>query len=319
MSISRYLIFCTGILVLSCGERPADQQDGTFDKEGTESQAPPEKPLPYPFPYRLNDPDDTFLLSHDLVEISGLGLSDDGMHLLAVNDEDGYIFYLQPDNGEVAKRLKFSGPGDYEGIEMVDGTIFVVRSDGALFEVVNPGQEDQNPLIHKTFLTSEQDVEGLCHDPATGHLLLACKGKAGKGKDFKGKRAVYAFDLAAKLLLPEPRFLIDREDLLLWAQEGHYSITRKFAEAFEPGLAADAFAPSGIAVHPLSKDYYILSSTGKKLVVLNTNGELLHIEPLAPSLHRKPEGICFFPDGTLFISNEGKGGSAKLMRFGMRG
>jgi hypothetical protein len=35
-------------------------------------------------------------------------------------------------------------------------------------------------------------------------------------------------------------------------------------------------------------------------------------------LFRQPEGICFKPNGDLFISNEGDGGKAKILKFKYR-
>jgi DNA-binding beta-propeller fold protein YncE len=160
-------------------------------------------------------------------------------------------------------------------------------------------------------------VEGLAFDAAANRLMLACKGKAGKDDRFKRKRAVFAFDLETEKLADEPVFLIDRDEIQRWADSGKGGLTEKLAEFFEPSLADDAFAPSGIAIHPLTKEIFIVSSVGKIVVVLNPTGDIVHLEPLDPELHRQPEGICFDRDGTLFIANEGKGGTAKIFRFSM--
>lgn len=268
-----------------------------------------------PFLYRLNEPDTVFLLSSSLTEISGLSPASDGRFLLANNDEQGKIFYLDKESGEVVRELILGGQADFEGIEMAGELIFLAQSNGNIHEVEITGTGNLRTTLHKTHLKSENDVEGLGYDPANHRLLLACKGKAGKGVDYKRKRAIYAFDLNQQKLKDDPVFLIDRDEIQKWADEGKNGLTKKLAEFFEPSLADDAFAPSGIAVHPLTGEIYVLSSVGKILVVLDSTGSILHIEPLDPGLHRQPEGICFDRDGTLFISNEGKGGSGKLMRF----
>ncbi len=308
------------LLLLACENTPKNTvtQPATPEPAKPETQTDLENnppPPPYEFAFRLDEPDATFTMPGKLTEISGLSLTSDGQFLLANNDEEGKIFYLSKENGKVVDEIKFESSGDYEGIEMVGEEIYVVKSNGTIVRVKNSDKKKDRAKSYKTSLNSDNDVEGLAFDPNTGYLLLACKGKAGKGEEFKRKRAVYAFDLAGNELLEKPVFLIGRDEIQKWAGKGSASLTQKLAEFFEPSLADDAFAPSGIAIHPMTREIYILSSVGKILVVLNGNGEILHIEPLDPKLHRQPEGICFDRDGTLFIANEGKDGSGKIFRF----
>ena len=319
--MKNWLLFSLLLLLLAC----ENTKQNPAPVETVEPAKPPETPdlakdpppLPYQFTYRLGTQDATFDLPGKLTEISGLSLSYDGQFLLANNDENGKIFYLDKTTGKVKTEIKFEGSGDYEGIEMANERIYLVKSNGTIYEVKNPNQENQATKTYKTSLNSDQNVEGLAYDPGTGYLLLACKGKAGKGDEFKHKRAVYAFDISRHNLLATPLFLIDRDQIQKWADGGKEGLTQKLAEFFEPSLADDAFAPSGIAVHPLTREIYVLSSVGKILVVLDASGKILHIEPLDPNLHKQPEGICFDRDGTLFIANEGKGGAGKIFRFPM--
>jgi uncharacterized protein YjiK len=59
----------------------------------------------------------------------------------------------------------------------------------------------------------------------------------------------------------------------------------------------------------------VLASVGKLLIILDKNGDIQDVHTLNPAEFKQPEGICFLPDGSLYISNEGKGGSATLLRF----
>jgi uncharacterized protein YjiK len=335
--IDSFLLHLFITLLVSCGDGsqvPNEQQAASQSSDTTpvafaadsadaDSALRTEKkaiaPVPggYRFPYKLFEPNDKFNMPGRLTEISGLGLSADGELLLAVNDEQGKIFYLSKTSGKVANEFKFDKSGDYEGIEMVGENIFVVKSNGTLYEVKKPGTKKQEVETHKNNLNYDYDVEGLGYDETGNRLLLACKGKAGKGGEFAKKRAIYAFDLKEKQLLKDPVFLIDRADIKDWLGKHESSLTKKLAAIFEQSLEDDAFSPSAIAVHPATQEIYILSSVGKILVVLNANGKILHIEPLDPALHRQPEGIAFDRNGTLFISNEGKGKSGKLFRFNM--
>ena len=75
------------------------------------------------------------------------------------------------------------------------------------------------------------------------------------------------------------------------------------------------FKPSGIAVHPKTGQTFIIASDGKKLLVLSEKGQKEALISLNPKTYRQPEGICFSPDGDLFISSEGKDGDGYILRF----
>jgi uncharacterized protein YjiK len=61
--------------------------------------------------------------------------------------------------------------------------------------------------------------------------------------------------------------------------------------------------------------YYLLSSKSKAIIVLDLNGNFLEGARLSPSMHPQPEGITIDENGTLFISNEGGNGVAKIYVF----
>jgi len=76
------------------------------------------------------------------------------------------------------------------------------------------------------------------------------------------------------------------------------------------------FSPSGIAVHPHTKNIYILSSVGKALLVLDKLGKnILSIQALEKKMTKQPEGIAFDKEGTLFISSEGRSGKGRIFHF----
>ncbi len=267
----------------------------------------------YRFPYNLSSPNETFKLSNKLQEISGISLSPDGKHIVAVNDEDGKIFYLNKKNGEIEGEVKFEKSGDYEGIESVGKKIYVVKSNGDIYKVKDLDKKNPDTKEYNTKLDSRYDVEGLGYDAATNQLLLACKGKAGEGKDMKGIRAVYGFDLEENKLKKKPVYTIDRK--IIGAYFASENISQKLVDLLTPQYASDAFAPSGIAIHPKTSDICIISSVGKLFVILTPIGEIKYMEKLDASIFKQPEGICFDNDGTLYISSEGRGGRGKLFRF----
>ena len=270
--------------------------------------------------YNLEEPNQTFELPKILKEISGLSFDKEFQKLYAVQDENGIIFIIDKHTGEVENEIEFHKDGDYEGIEVVGDVVYVVKSTGTVYEVKNLGKEDQKMEKYNLFLTKENNVEGLCLDPSINQLLMACKGIPATGESFeviRFKKVVYGFDLAEKNIDSIPVYDVNLEGIQKCL---HQSSTIKDSEKLHKHFISEDedlnFNPSGIAIHPLTKNIYILSSAGKTLVVLNPKGEVVYIERLDKKIHKQPEGIAFDQDGTLYISNEGgKEKPAKLYRF----
>lgn len=302
------------IAICVCLFSSCESSSSTSSQQQSTSQDKLASQPDYPFSYRLDQPDATFKLHNDLVEISGLSLSNDPRYLLAVNDEEGKVFFIDKKTGEIEKDEKFGKSGDYEGVEMVGDMLYAVRNSGTIVAVENLGKEDKKDESYNTALDPDNDVEGLCFDSATNRLLLACKGEAGKGGEFRLKRAVYGFDLEKKELVEDPVFIIDREEIRIFAEKLGKKVP-KLIEILAPDSSSSSFAPSGIAIHPITKDIYLISSVGKVLVILNPDGKIVHLERLDSTLFRQPEGICFEADGTMYIASEGKGGKGRLFRF----
>ena len=274
---------------------------------------------PYDFHYDLTLPDAVMKMPSRLKEISGLGLSADGRYLIAVQDERGIIFFVEKTSGKLVKEISFQENGDYEGVEVVGTDVYVVKSTGTLYRIQHPGEERQSVDKYNFFLGHENDVEGLAYDSSRNRLLLACKGEAGDGKEFSFKRGIYAFDLATSMLDSVPAYLISLEDVQAYLDTSPtVRKLEKLLDTFSPEESEFVFSPSGLAIHPLTGDFYLLSSVGKLLMVMSAEGEILHIEKLKKEVHAQPEGICFDADGTLYISNEASGGEGLIYRFAYR-
>lgn len=248
------------------------------------------------FAYKINQPSNTFKLESDLTEISGLTMAPEKDHLLAVQDEKGKAFLIDFTDGSVKKEMKFGGSDDYEGIEYVGDEVFVVNSKGNVDAWKYKGGDKDNKRTSNTILNSDYDVEGL-GALASGHLLVACKSAKSK-KD--RNRKVFVLDPISLEIDSMPFLSLD-----------HVAIAAKLGRPKESPI----FSPSGITVHPLTNEIYIISSPAKALVRYNSDGVLLDAVELSSKVHEQPEGITIDRDGTLFISNEGQGGSAKLHIF----
>lgn len=236
--------------------------------------------------YDLARPTAVLDLDASLVEISGLAVQPDG-RLAAVHDEDGVVYTLDPATGAIAAEARFADAGDYESVEATPDALWVLRSNGTLYEI----GADGTATVHETPLTRRCDAEGLAHDAAENRLLVSCKENPGEG--LGRVRAVYAFDLARRALGEAPVYQLARE-----AVDG-----------------AKNFKPSALAVHPTTGHLYVLSSVRPALAVLDRAGALVALADLPADTFPQPEGLAFAPDGTLYLATEGAGGTARLARY----
>ena len=246
--------------------------------------------------YKINGKDVIQIkLPKELREISGLAYTGDAF-VYAHNDEEGIVFKVSVESGEIIKKFYVGNKilkKDFEGIAVVGDSIFLTTSSGVLYRFAEV-EKNKNTDYQKfnTGLTSKNNIEGLCYDAKTNSLLLACKGSA--GKNLKGYKAVYSYDLNNHELNTKPRFLINLE-----------SINSKFG--------IKDFSPTGIEVHPDNGNFFILSSIKESIIELSEEGEILNAVKLDPKENKQPEGITFLSDLSLVISNEGQNKKAKVI------
>ncbi len=230
-------------------------------------------------------------LPGELNEVSGIAWISKDL-FACVQDEDGTIFIFDTKDQEVKKRITFAGPGDYEGIALNGSTVYIVRSDGMIYEVRDYNTKPSVKQFSTPF-TIENNIEGLTYDPKQDMLLLAVK-----DKDLArpGSKGVYAFALKDMKLNTTPLFSIDVSDPLLRA-----------------GKKKKEVRPSAIAIHPESHHYYVVDGPSSRLLQLDPEGKLVEVKDLGNDF-AKPEGITFDPGGRMFISNErGKKSTANII------
>ncbi|MBN2703014.1 MAG: SdiA-regulated domain-containing protein [Pontiellaceae bacterium] len=250
-------------------------------------------------PYNLDDPSALYSLPALLKEISALAYLD-STNLLCVQDELGELFVYNLKTRTITKRFQFGGNGDYEGLAMVDDTVYVLRADGMLFEIKGYSSSSLSTMAYSTGI-SAKDNEGLCCDPAKKRLLIASKTRSKKEDSSKNKRFIHAFNLETKTLEEAPAFILDLEELALRAKEAGIK------DVFEDKKKKTVLKlnPSAIGIHPVTGDLYLLSGPNHLLLVFDAAGNLLKMEQLDKKAFNQAEGITFDPDGTLYISNEG--------------
>ena len=252
--------------------------------------------------YNLLQPTTKFILPYILTEISGLAMVSDSV-VACIQDETGVIFWYGLKERKIVDRYRFGGSGDYEGIEVVGNQIYVLRSNGKIYQV---SFENETTIVLNTPLKGANNAEGLTFDSKNNQLLIACKSKAGLNKKSIKGRAIYGYSLNQGFN-PDPLYLITSKDLETWndQQTTPLNLTKR----------KKSFMPSGIAVQPETGDIYLIANVGKLLIVLSPEGHIKHCVPLSPRVFRQPEGICFTSVGDLIISSEGQDGSGKIQTF----
>ena len=264
--------------------------------------------------YNLTSPDVSIILPDILKEVSGVTYL--GSNFFAcIQDENGILFIYNMLKNKLENQFTFTIDGDYEGIARVDKTIYVLRSDGALFEISDYESKDFTLDVYFTKIPSKEN-EGLCYDPDNKRLLIACKGKTDKGSD--DRRVIYGFDLKTKTLTNDPVFDFDLNVIKKFALDNKVNLPvrkKKKEKIAEPIIK---FETSAICIHPITNRLYLISASDHLLFIFNMNGNIEHIELLSPYFFNYSEGISFFENGDMVISNEGHGKSPALLRFNFK-
>ena len=270
--------------------------------------APPKATLPFNF----NHPDEVIKLPQKLHEISGITFYKK-KELACIQDEKGVVYFYDIKKEKLRNTTPFAKDKDYEGITNVNDTLYVLCSNGEISEI-DSKNEDGLVNTYSTFLNKQNNCEGLCYDNKLHRLLIACKGIPNKGSAGKGMKAIYSFNLTSKTMDKTPVYIIDPDSvkkILVDAQDENI-ISKLFKnDSSEKGFL---FEPSELCIDPITEDVYILSSVGKTILALTSEGKLKFSVHLNPELYKQPEGLTFSKDGTMYISDEGKGGKANLIK-----
>lgn len=237
-----------------------------------------------------------------LTELSGISVEPDGT-IWCIQDEIGAAFRFNPSTVSLSETLRFTEIGDFEDIVTFGDSLWVLRSDGAIFSM-NIKQLEGRTKRYQHRVQS-LNIEGMTYDQRNNRVLLAAKEP--DVNEPKNSKTVHALDLETSDTISN-LFKIDVAEI-------ETMLKKAMADVTIPPLD---FQPSAIGVHPIKSDIYILSATDRMLAIYTPNYQLKTVCPLPASIYYKPEGLSFSANGNLFIAGEGtKDGtiSATILEF----
>lgn len=245
--------------------------------------------------YSLSEREKIFLPA-ELDEISGIAWHED--HLLAIEDESSVIFRLDPKSGKILEKQKFEKNNDIEDLIIRQNTAWVLRSNGNLYQVTDFLTEEQKTHIFEFPIKQSRDLEAIANPKGQPFIYLFCK--VCEWDERPEKFSVFRFSLELLEFDADPFQVIHRSQL----------------KALLPKVWKKVkMQPSAAAIHPLTGELYLISSTGKWLMTLDREWNPTSFHWLSQKDFKQPEGITFDDFGNLYISNEAAGGNANLMRF----
>jgi len=231
-----------------------------------------------------------WLLPRALREISGLALTHDG-RLLVHDDQLGQVWEVDYHRGVLVKRFSLGNgvlKGDFEGITLANDMVFLLASNGKLFEFREGADGAQvDYKVQDTGLKEQCEFEGVAFDPSIDALLLACKHVY--EKDVRDAIVIYRWSLKS-----DSGARLSQLTVPLASVIGTNGWTH--------------LEPSDITIDPLTGNYVLLASKENALIAITPAGALVFAHPL-PAGHAQPEGVAITKDSILMISDEGGQGA----------
>ena len=171
-------------------------------------------------PYDLDHPQKKWQLPDELLEVSGNTWIDKD-HILVIEDlhPNLYLLNIKEPKVVVEKTIPFqkdeSGKKfDIEDVTIANNVVYALWSHGTVYKISD--WQGTTPKVKQvnTFLGKENNTEGICFDPVTNNLLIACKNDDNQEEGKKSTRGVYQFNIAADSLMPNPFMLVEKKKLL---------------------------------------------------------------------------------------------------------
>jgi uncharacterized protein YjiK len=218
-----------------------------------------------------------------LREISGLTLTSRGT-VLTHDDNTGRVSEIDPKTGILIKSFSLLGnqKEDFEAITIAGNDIYLMASDGKLFRFREGADGQQVSFqMFDTGLGKLCEFESLAYEADSTRLVMVCK----RILDKQAPKDLVIY----RMPLPLNR--------------ATFSIVQVPIKQVVGSNKWKGFRPSDITIDPFTRNYVIIASHEKGLVVLTPDGDVVRSEPL-PGDHRQPEGVAITRDSLLLISDE---------------
>ena len=224
-----------------------------------------------------------WIMPPQLREISGLVLTSRGT-VLTHDDNAGRVSEIDPKTGILLKSFSLLGnqKEDFEAITIAGNDIYLMASDGKLFRFREGADGQQVQFImFDTRLGKKCEFESLAYESDSSRLVMVCK----RILDKQSPQDLVIY----RMPLP-----LDRATFSILQVPLHEVIgSNKWKN----------FRPSDITIDPFTRNYVIIASHEKGLLVLTPDGDVVRSEPL-PGEHNQPEGVAITRDSILLISDE---------------
>jgi hypothetical protein len=229
----------------------------------------------------------SFVLPSSLKEVSGLAAAGPNS-VFAHSDEHAIVQEIDVRTGKVERAFAFGVPtieGDFEGIAVAAGKVFLLTSDGLIY-AAEPGADGDRVgySVYDTGVGPRCEVEGLSAAPEPDHLLLLCK--------------------RMRIETGVPLLEIHRWKVGTQHAETEPWLSLPLADFLDQEEAAE-FGPSALDWDPENERFLIVSARGRMLIQLSADGRFLAKRRLDPQRHRQAEGIALLPGCRMVLADEG--------------
>lgn len=244
--------------------------------------------------YLRQTPAKQFFLPEGLTEISGLAVASNTT-VYAHDDNYAIVYEVDLDSEKATKAFALGKPtvkGDFEDIAVRDGYVYLLTSDGRLYEA--PAGENRKRVLYNAYDTgvgAHCETEGLANGAAEGDFLILCK-KAHE-PELKDRLVIYNWNLHARTPVATP-----------WLNVSLDGLVEKLDQA--------NFHPSAFVWRRDRGTLIIVSAKGHSAIEIDQQGHLVDRVRLDKVRHPQPEGLTLMPDGRLVLSDEGSRGHGKI-------
>ncbi len=254
-------------------------------KENSKKLAHVQAEQPHNIPYALSS-GIKMSLPDELLEISGIAfISGQDDDIYAIQDEQGLLYKFNQPTQKVTF-TPFGKNGDYEDISISNTHIFVLKSNGSIYSFPIAEKENIKNVVEQKNLLPKGEYEGLFIDRESSLAYVLCKECKVDRK--QPQTSGYIFTIGENgQFQPKGEFAIQLDQL----------------KEFDTKIKK-TFKPSALAKKADSKEWYILSSVDKALVVTDENFHVKSLTSLDPKMFPQPEGINFDSKFNLYISSE---------------